>query len=76
MGITFLVTGPVNTFLGWKFFVPLSRITFAAYLIHPIMLQIYNYSRPQPFHFNTFFQMVNLKFLSLLIHIFPDSTYF
>ncbi|ETN83981.1 hypothetical protein NECAME_17304 [Necator americanus] len=50
--------GPVATFLSWKFFMPLSKITFCAYLLHPIMLQIYNFSRPQPFHFTTFFQML------------------
>ncbi|KAK6050082.1 hypothetical protein COOONC_12414 [Cooperia oncophora] len=37
---------------------PLSKITFCAYLLHPIMLQIYNFSRPQPFHFTTAFQML------------------
>lgn len=50
--------GPVNTFLGWKLFVPLSKITYCAYLLHPILLQVYNLSRPQPFHFTTFFQML------------------
>ncbi|VDO82456.1 unnamed protein product [Haemonchus placei] len=50
--------GPVGAFLGWKFFMPLSKITFCAYLLHPIMLQIYNFSRPQPFHFTTGFQML------------------
>lgn len=28
----------VNGFLSWSFFVPLSRLTFCAYLIHPIVL--------------------------------------
>ncbi|CAO4364262.1 unnamed protein product [Caenorhabditis nigoni] len=50
--------GPVDTILSWRFFVPLSKTTFCAYLLHPIMLQIYNLSRPQPFHFTTFIQMV------------------
>ncbi|CAB3405423.1 unnamed protein product [Caenorhabditis bovis] len=50
--------GPVDTILSWRFFVPLSKITFCAYLLHPIMLQIYNLSRPQPFHFTTFVQML------------------
>lgn len=50
--------GPVDKILSWRFFVPLSRITFCAYLVHPIMLQIYNLSRPQPFHFTTFMQML------------------
>ncbi|CAI5442428.1 unnamed protein product [Caenorhabditis angaria] len=50
--------GPVDTILSWRLFVPLSKITFCAYLLHPIMLQIYNLSRPQPFHFTTFGQML------------------
>uniref|UniRef100_A0A8R1DYJ6 NRF domain-containing protein n=1 Tax=Caenorhabditis japonica TaxID=281687 RepID=A0A8R1DYJ6_CAEJA len=50
--------GPIDTVLSWRLFVPLSKITFCAYLLHPIMLQIYNLSRPQPFHFTTFIQMI------------------
>ena len=30
--------GPISTFLSWGVFVPLSRLTFTAYLIHPIVL--------------------------------------
>lgn len=56
--------GPVDTILSWRLFVPLSKITFCAYLLHPIMLQIYNLSRPQPFHFTTFIQMVIYFFTS------------
>ncbi|VDL79484.1 unnamed protein product [Nippostrongylus brasiliensis] len=59
--------GPVGAFLGWKFFVPLSKITFCAYLLHPIMLQIYNFSRPQPFHFTTFFQMLRHTFEAIFV---------
>ncbi|KAK6024583.1 hypothetical protein OSTOST_09604, partial [Ostertagia ostertagi] len=66
--------GPVGAFLGWKFFMPLSKITFCAYLLHPIMLQIYNFSRPQPFHFTTGFQMLKHAleaiFVSYLIAFF------
>ncbi|EGT38650.1 hypothetical protein CAEBREN_31353 [Caenorhabditis brenneri] len=50
--------GPVETVLSWRFYVPFSKTTFCAYLLHPIMLQIYNLSRPQPFHFTTFTQML------------------
>ncbi|KHJ86530.1 hypothetical protein OESDEN_13713 [Oesophagostomum dentatum] len=59
--------GPVGTFLSWKFFMPLSKITFCAYLLHPIMLQIYNFSRPQPFHFTTFFQMLQHTFEAIFV---------
>ncbi|CAJ0565642.1 unnamed protein product, partial [Mesorhabditis spiculigera] len=57
----------VNGFLAWKFFTPLSRITFCAYLIHPILLQIYNFSRPQPFHLTTFFQMMRHTFEAIIV---------
>ncbi|PSN55352.1 hypothetical protein C0J52_01840 [Blattella germanica] len=33
--------GPVDTFLSWKLFVPLSRLTYCAYLCHYIVL-LYN----------------------------------
>uniref|UniRef100_A0A0M3JDZ6 Nose resistant to fluoxetine protein 6 n=1 Tax=Anisakis simplex TaxID=6269 RepID=A0A0M3JDZ6_ANISI len=54
------VLRPVNSLLSWRAWIPLSRITFCAYLIHPILLQIYNLSRPHPFHFTTVYQMFYL----------------
>ena len=30
--------GPIGAFLSWGVFVPLSRLTFTAYLIHPIVV--------------------------------------
>jgi len=30
--------GAINTFLSWKFWIPLSRLTFMAYLSHPMVL--------------------------------------
>jgi hypothetical protein len=41
----------INRILGHKFFVPLSKMTFCAYLIHPILLQLYYLSRNTAFHF-------------------------
>uniref|UniRef100_A0AC35TY30 NRF domain-containing protein n=1 Tax=Rhabditophanes sp. KR3021 TaxID=114890 RepID=A0AC35TY30_9BILA len=52
--------GIVNRILSWKAFVPLSKITFCAYLMHPLVLQFYNFSRPQPFHFTSTYQMFTL----------------
>ncbi|KAK3592290.1 hypothetical protein CHS0354_032680 [Potamilus streckersoni] len=38
--------GPINTLLSWSPFVPLSRLTYCAYLVHPvIMLYIYGMRR-------------------------------
>ncbi|XP_076093222.1 O-acyltransferase like protein-like [Mytilus galloprovincialis] len=39
--------GFVNTILSWKGFVPLSRLTYCAYLIHPLVMYFYYKSRKQ-----------------------------
>ncbi|CAK5090992.1 unnamed protein product [Meloidogyne enterolobii] len=49
----------MNAILGHKMFIPLSKITFCAYLLHPILLQLYYFSRPSAFHFTHSFQLVN-----------------
>ena len=33
--------GPVDSFLSWGVFVPLSRLTFTAYLIHPVVVTMF-----------------------------------
>ena len=38
--LIFLILGVVNSFLSWKAWIPLSKLTYAAYLIHPILQQI------------------------------------
>ncbi|XP_053380237.1 nose resistant to fluoxetine protein 6-like [Mercenaria mercenaria] len=37
--------GPVNAYLAWGGFVPLSRLTYCAYLVHPIVITLQVYSR-------------------------------
>ncbi|XP_062576845.1 nose resistant to fluoxetine protein 6-like [Saccostrea cucullata] len=39
--------GPINTILSWKVLVPLSRLTYCAYLVHPLIIYAYNGSHPQ-----------------------------
>ncbi|CAH1788359.1 unnamed protein product [Owenia fusiformis] len=53
--------GIVNTILSWGGWVPLSRLTFAAYLIHPTMMWIYVYNRRTPI-FATQYTMVYMFF--------------
>ena len=36
--------GPVDSFLSWGVFVPLSRLTFSAYLIHPVVIMTFMFS--------------------------------
>ena len=33
--------GPVNTLLSWRGIIPLSRLTYTAYLVHPIVMMTY-----------------------------------
>uniref|UniRef100_A0A7E4V816 NRF domain-containing protein n=1 Tax=Panagrellus redivivus TaxID=6233 RepID=A0A7E4V816_PANRE len=47
----------INRILGHKMFMPLSRMTFCAYLLHPALLQLYYLSRNTAFHFTHAFQL-------------------
>eukprot|EP00795_Rhopilema_esculentum_P001639 gene1639-16106_t len=44
--------GLVNTILSWKAFIPLSRLTYSAYLVHPIVIYVYYGSLERPFHYS------------------------
>ena len=39
-----MFTGWVNEFLSWPGFVPASRMTYCAYLVHPVIMVIVNAS--------------------------------
>jgi len=39
------ISGPVNTLLSWSAIIPLSRLTYCAYLVHPIVMYTYYFSR-------------------------------
>ena len=43
--------GPVNFVLSWKLWAPLGRLTFAAYLVHPIIIITYQITLMTPIHF-------------------------
>ncbi|XP_062571953.1 LOW QUALITY PROTEIN: nose resistant to fluoxetine protein 6-like [Saccostrea cucullata] len=42
--------GYINTLLSWKAFVPLSRLTYCAYLVHPLVMYVYYFNRNFPFY--------------------------
>lgn len=42
--------GPVKDILSWKFWAPLGRLTYAAYLVHPIVIFTYYYNMRQVLH--------------------------
>ena len=43
--------GPVNFVLSWKLWAPLGRLTFAAYLVHPIIMFAYQLTLLTPLQF-------------------------
>ncbi|KAG8198740.1 hypothetical protein JTE90_023505 [Oedothorax gibbosus] len=57
--------GFVNCFLSWKFFIPLSRLTFCAYLVHPIIITAFYESQKSLIQFSNVTWMV--FFLGFLI---------
>lgn len=44
--------GPVNTLLSWNGIVPLSRLTYCAYLVHPLVMYLYFYTRKALMHWD------------------------
>ncbi|XP_052787223.1 nose resistant to fluoxetine protein 6-like [Mya arenaria] len=42
--------GPVSDILSWKIWAPLGRLTYAAYLVHPIVIFHYYLNLSKPFH--------------------------
>ncbi|XP_033640142.1 O-acyltransferase like protein-like [Asterias rubens] len=54
--------GPVNAFLSWGFWAPLSRITFGAYLLHPTLIFVI-YNTAKSFYHVTYMQYA-LTFIS------------
>ncbi|XP_071156465.1 nose resistant to fluoxetine protein 6-like isoform X2 [Mytilus edulis] len=44
--------GYVNTILSWKAFIPLSRLTYCAYLIHPIIMYYFSNVQKRLLHFS------------------------
>ena len=47
--------GVVNSFLSWKAWIPLSKLTYAAYLIHPQLQQIFLEGTTSTIKFTNFF---------------------
>ena len=43
--------GPVNSILSWPIWAPLGRLTFGAYLVHPIVIFVYYMNLMTPLHF-------------------------
>ena len=59
------LAGIVNWFLSWKLFIPLSRLTYLAYLIHPVVLEVYYQGQRDGFYLNDFNLVGQLVWLSV-----------
>ncbi|XP_033118021.1 nose resistant to fluoxetine protein 6-like [Anneissia japonica] len=46
--------GPVNSLLSWSVWIPLARISYCAYLLHPIIMFVFYYSLPTLIYFSDF----------------------
>ena len=53
--------GIIDTFLSWKAFLPLSRLTYMAYLLHIEVLSIFFGTMTAPIHFNNFLLVRTLQ---------------
>ena len=60
--------GPVDRFLSWKAFMPLSRITYCVYLIHFSLLVLYVSRMRAPLYYSTF--DVILFFFAIIVTVF------
>ncbi|EEZ97339.1 nose resistant to fluoxetine protein 6 isoform X1 [Tribolium castaneum] len=50
--------GPISALLKFKFFLPLSRLTYCAYLIHPVFMCLSSFVLDGPIHLNNSLVMV------------------
>lgn len=41
----YFLAGPVNALLSWRAIIPLSRLTYCAYLVHPVIMYVYYFSQ-------------------------------
>jgi len=58
--------GVVNKFLSWKIWLPFSRLTYCAYLLHPLVIHGFYQSRSQPQYFDSHLRMTYYFFTHVL----------
>ena len=61
-----MILGFINTLLSWKAFVPLSRLTYCAYLVHPLVMYVYYFNWNFPLYM-TDLDLVSIEIL-LRVH--------
>ncbi|XP_059474198.1 nose resistant to fluoxetine protein 6-like isoform X2 [Neocloeon triangulifer] len=80
VGISFIIWactngygGVVNSILSWKYFLPLSKISFCAYLVH-IDVNLYHLGQTRANTYYSSFRAV-CEFLSTLVMMLPPATW-
>ncbi|XP_078489124.1 nose resistant to fluoxetine protein 6-like [Ciona intestinalis] len=58
--------GPVNTLLSWKAFIPLSRLTYCVYLVHPLVIY-WLLSTVEVFYHNSIAFLLMMFFTTLVM---------
>eukprot|EP00058_Branchiostoma_floridae_P000741 XP_002586229.1 hypothetical protein BRAFLDRAFT_132369 [Branchiostoma floridae] len=61
--------GIITEFLSWSGWVPLSRLTYTAYLVHPIIMHVYTMSLKTPLFYsatNWWFYFIAYSFMAFL----------
>ena len=53
--------GVVNSFLSWKAWIPLSKLTYGAYLIHITCQQIVLFGSSYALHFTDFMMVIQIQ---------------
>ena len=75
-----LCEGPVNSFLSWKAFIPLSRLTYCAYLIHPLVIWWLLVNNETMMHFSIHLMIMMFlsksRYFSAVFHVFIISIRF
>ena len=63
----FIYTGFIDAFLSYKLLHPLSRLTYCAYLVHPIIMTTTNFQMNAPLHLQDSI-VVSIFNQSILLH--------
>ncbi|XP_071850235.1 O-acyltransferase like protein-like [Apostichopus japonicus] len=58
--------GLINSFLSMNFWTPLARLTYGAYLLHPIIMVLFIYTKKISFHW-TYFEMIYFSSASITL---------
>ena len=71
------ISGFVNTFLSWKFWVPIGKLTYLGYLIHEIFVYVYAYGSPnQTYYYDYYMVGIIMQCFKISMIFFPNTWIF